>query len=99
MLLSCVPCLAPRGALRRASAEPLLRVSLSSALAPSRPLLICLFVALCVIGISDTISLRFWARRFCGRRRSGGCTRAEGVGLAEREARTAQQPQGPACRE
>jgi len=29
----------PRGALRRASAEPLLRVSLSSALDPSRPLL------------------------------------------------------------
>ena len=32
-------------------------------------------------------------------RRGGRCTRAEGVGLAEREARTAQQPQGPACRE
>ena len=33
------------------------------------------FVALCVIGISDTISLRFWARRFCGRRWSGGVSR------------------------
>ena len=31
--------------------------------------------------------------------RGGRCTRAEGVGLAEREARTAKQPQGPACRE
>ena len=46
----------PRGVLRRAFAEPLLRVSLSSALAPSRPLLTYLFVALCVIGIHASIT-------------------------------------------